>query len=111
MKTLKIYKMVLDGNGVKCSTIATSLAIPISSTSGILSMLKLRHRIYNNEGLWYVLDETPAVKSIKLRLLDISTDDFDTVWCEGYISGLCDMKVINERQFDYLLDWLKHIYE
>ena len=110
MKSTKVYKMVLDDNGIKSSTISKALDMSMSSVSGILSMLKIRNKVYNDDGLWYINIHTSLVKSIKLELLDLPAEDINTKWCNGYITGLHDMKFINDYEFNHLLVWLKKVY-
>lgn len=102
MTTHEILDILREGNGVKCQTIVDTLNIPQNTISGILSQLKLRGIVYNHRTLWYVRN---SVASIISKLYDIhGGESVDTDWSEGYVSALCDYKIINEEQFDKLLE-------
>lgn len=47
---------------------------------------------------------------IKKKLLELNEDDLNKPWCEGYLSALVDTNVINEDEFDTLMQWLNDIY-
>ena len=111
MKINTVYNEVLKHDGIKCSTICERLDINQNVSSGILSLLKRRGLIHNDKGHWYITRETPIVKTVKLDLIDINSDDFDVAWCEGYITGLVHHNIIDEREFDLLLNWLNQINE
>ena len=111
MLTTKIHQIVMSNNGIKCADIAKQLDIAINTASGILSMLKLRNLITNDNRQWYVTTETPIVNNIKLRLLDINRNGIDMAWNEGYLSGLADHDIIYEQEFEILLEWIKTIYQ
>ena len=50
-----------------------------------------------------------GIDKIKARLLDVRdiTNSMSNPWNEGYISALCDHKVITEGEFDEIMTWLK----
>lgn len=107
MLTTKVRQIVMDNNGIKCDDITKALNASYKSISGILSALKLRGFVINTDGLWHAISETPAVKYVKLRLLEINDDGIDMFWCEGYLSALADRKYITESEFELLMNWIK----
>jgi len=105
MKTKQVYDIVCRHSGIRCQQIVDMIDMKRNSVSGILSSLKQSGHITNKDGLWYPCNDTLEVRRIIETFNDIGYDDKS--WCEGYISGLCDHNVINEIEFDHLLDHIK----
>ena len=102
--------------GIKSQQIAELLNVPYNSVSATLSSLKKQKLVYNKLTLWYfgysednIEPKQPnKVNRVKNRLIDISDDtNFDRAWAEGYLSALADNKLINENEFEVLLNWVK----
>ncbi len=102
MKTYDVYNLVSKHDGIKCAKVSTTLDIKLHTASGILSTLKHRGRVHNENGMWYAHTLTNNVLRVINKFNDIGYDDKS--WCEGYVSAMVDNGLINENEFDTLID-------
>ena len=104
--TNTIYGIVHSHSGIKCVNIANMTHKPFNSVSGILSMLKRRGSVYNKNGKWYAENSVNAIKQVLIDIhesLNIPLGE----WAEGYISALANYNIINENDFDGLIEYIK----
>jgi len=102
-KTANIVQTLDKLGATKARDISNELGIDPKTVTGILSYLKRAGKCDNHKMLWNTTRN--VTNNIKSRLIDIGADN--QTWCEGYISALADSEIINENQFDELLDWIK----
>lgn len=105
--TQTVFDIIKQHDGIKCLAIANITDKSQNSVSGLLSRLKQQDMIYDSDGKWYV--SNVIVNTIKSRLLDINNDcgALPNPWNQGYVSALSDHGIINEKQFDELIAWLR----
>jgi hypothetical protein len=102
-----IYDIVRSHNGIKCIDIVKITHINTNSVSGTLSTLKYRGMIFNDNTLWYVGHGT--IHNIKHalnyihKLLPIPLN----TWAPTYVNALCEHGVIDENEFDELIEYIK----
>ena len=103
-KTNEVLNIVCNESGVSCSDVCTRMNDKRNVTSGILSTLKRQGRVYNEDGLWYARITLNVYTTID-KLNDVHLDgNINTEWSEGYVSALVDSNVINEHEFDMLIN-------
>ena len=104
--TNTIYGIVRSHNGIKCIDIAHEMHSTQSCASGILSMLKRRNMVFNENKRWYAFN---FIEQIIHKLDDIheSLDIPLGEWAEGYVTALVNFQIIHEDEFDELIEYIK----
>ena len=105
MKVNEVLNELSKQDGLKCNELVNKLNVSQQSISGILSHLKREGKVINKDAKWYLVKHTPIVNSIIQRMNDIGYDN--KAWNEGYMSALADHKVINEDEFETILEYIK----
>lgn len=102
-----ILNIIRTSSGISSGDISIKLGKSYNVISGIISSLKRRNLVYNNDKKWYaskIVNE--KIDAIKFKLIDVNDDGFNKPWCEGYISALADYNIINEIDFENLLSFI-----
>lgn len=102
-----VYNIVREHGGIKCAEVARIANTPLNSTSGTLTALKHRGMVFNEDALWHA---TNSVHTIKRTLNDIHESSNVSLdgWAEGYVSALANYNIINENEFDELIEYIRN---
>ena len=106
--TNTVYGIVRSHSGIKCASVAEIAQLKHNTVSGTLTALKYRGMVFNEDLKWYAINSVYMIKH-KLNDIHISSDEPLDKWAEGYISALVDYNIINEDEFDELIEYIKAI--
>ena len=101
-----VYNVVCSHDGIKCIDIVNITHMKINHVSGILTSLKHRGKVFNEDSLWYKVNSIPEIK----RILDDIHESLSMPlgeWAEGYVSALVGFDIIDENGFDELIRYIK----
>lgn len=104
--TNTIREIVRSHNGIKMLDIANELGIPHNTVSGTLSHLKYIGIVFNEDSKWYATNSVHTIKQT-LNEIHVSLNMPLDKWAEGYVSALADHNIINENEFNELIEYIK----